>query len=70
MEQIRCVDCKFFEPDPSSLRTGKCLHEEPWDGDATQFSRDEHQCANFDSHGGSRHLSPEDVEKFKKSTYY
>ena len=70
MELIRCVECKYFEPNPASLREGKCLHAEPWDGAAMQFARDEHTCKNFESHGGQRHLSPEDEEKFKKFSHY
>jgi hypothetical protein len=70
MDLIRCVECKHFQPDPASLRMGTCLHAEPWDGSKTQFARDDHTCANYDSHGGKRDLSPEDQEKFKKSDYY
>jgi hypothetical protein len=31
-----------------------------------QFARDEHTCANFDSHGGKRHITAEEEEKLKK----
>ena len=70
MPLIRCVECKHFQPDPASLRTGKCLHPEPWDGGAMQFARDEHECAQYQDLGVSRHLSLEDEKKFKDSTYY
>jgi hypothetical protein len=70
MPLIRCVECKHFEPDPASLRTGRCSHQEPWDGSEMQFARDEHECANYLSLGGSRHLSPEEEEKYKKTSHY
>lgn len=70
MDLIRCVECKFFQPDPASLRMGTCLHAEPWDGSISQFARDEHTCPNFSSHGGRRQLDAEDVKKFKNSDYY
>jgi len=70
MPLIRCVDCKHFQPDPTSLRLGACRHQEPWDGSEVQFARDDHDCLHYESHGGSRHLSPEDDEKFKKFSHY
>jgi hypothetical protein len=70
MPLIRCVECKHFQPDPASLRTGACLHQDPWDGSEMQFAQDEHECANFQSHGGKRRLSPEDEEKLKDFSHY
>jgi len=70
MNLVRCMDCKYFQPDAASLRMGTCLHAEPWDGSKEQFARDDHVCASFDSHGGKRQLSPEDAEKYKNSSYY
>jgi hypothetical protein len=70
MDLIRCVDCQHFQPDPASLRMGKCLHQEPWDGSADQFARDDHECANFASSGGRRHISAEEEEKLKKFPGY
>jgi hypothetical protein len=66
MDLVRCVECKHFEPDPASLREGKCRHPQPWDGDQMQFARDEHECASFDSLGVSKHISAKEAEELKK----
>jgi hypothetical protein len=70
MELVRCVECKHFEPDPASLREGKCLHPQPWDGDKMQFARDEHQCPSYDSLGVRRQISAEEAETLKKAPVY
>lgn len=70
MELVKCVECQHFQPDPASLRMGKCLHQEPWDGSETQFARDDHPCANFASLGVKRHLTAEEEEKLKKFSAY
>ena len=70
MDMIRCVECKHFQPDTASLREGQCLHPQPWDGDKMQFARDEHHCANFESLGVKRHISPEEAEELKKFPGY
>jgi hypothetical protein len=70
MDMVQCVACQHFQPDPASLRMGKCLHQEPWDGSETQFARDDHPCASFDSLGVKRHITPEEAEELKKFPGY
>ncbi len=70
MDLVQCAACQHFQPDPASLRMGKCLHKEPWDGSETQFARDEHPCASFASLGVKRHLTAEEEEELKKFPGY